>query len=1110
VLENFAAYAALSLRRARLHDQIERAKQIAEAVAYVTALGDGGARLSTILQGAMDLLGCDGVVLYIYDQQNKKFEYPPKQKGLKHPAIILRQRDIAPNSLVHKMLKRNTPYAVNDVAKDRFFRNRVFTRREKIVSCVAIPLEVLGEKVGVMFINYCEPHRFPADEISNINLVGIQAAVAISNARVYEQAQKRGAVLQSLNRAGLDISGSLSLTKTLKRIAEQSLKIVKVTSGKKPAFSHVLVRSGFHLDYYATTYGQVVAKLKREVAKFDLSRPGVPAGIAGRAVQKGATENIGDVRSDKDYVKLNSAIRSQLSVPLQIRGRAVGVLTIEHPELDVFSLEDQKSVEQLATQAAIAIEHARQHKYFENLYQAAQKIAKGLNLRQVLETVAERARDILGADSAAILSYDSVQNRFIPEEMVAVGIPAGELSRFRAEEPKPGRTAYTVLDRGWIGVEDLSISKLRYLGDPTRSFLTRIGVRSFEGIALKVGGEPVGVLYVNYAAPRSFDASDRRVLENFAAYAALSLRRARLHDQIEGARKMAEAAVSVTTLGGDNTLDDCTVIAKANLNCDSATLYAYDPVSDKLTYPPNHIGLNDPARVEHPEGVARDSIVWKMLQRDGPYFVKNVGEDPIFRHSRFAREEGIKSCAAIPLLVRDQKVGVMFTNYRSPHLFINEEIESIRLFSLQVAVAVSNTQLYDQAQKRLEALSGLYKANQKIIGTLDTKVTLREIARQALKVTGSARKAKGYFSHVALKDDAGELDFIWSSSQKILKILRDHPKVSTGIAGRVLRTGVAKNVGDVRQNEDYVEVNVGAAPAERIRSQLSVPLQIGRRVIGVLTIEHPELDAFSQEDQSSVELLAAQAAIAIDHAQQFEALTKAQGQVGSLTALAWMGMANNAWHHNLSQYAITTQLALSNLRGDLQQVELGDAERERIEKRLNRIDSETEQMLSEPIAPPLGDKEGTEPIFVNNYVEELMGQMERSGQLTNVEWKTKLMAEDTAIICNRDWLGRAIDILVKNSVKAMRGLTDRRLTVTTRRSNGVVEISFTDTGKGIPPRIRRKLFHEVVPKPFSKGMGIGLMILQAIVQAYKGYVAIGATGVKGTTMVISFPKAEDV
>src|SRR5205085_2936967 len=103
----------------------------------------------------------------------------------------------------------------------------------------------------------------------------------------------------------------------------------------------------------------------------------------------------------------------------------------------------------------------------------------------------------------------------------------------------------------------------------------------------------------------------------------------------------------------------------------------------------------------------------------------------------------------------------------------------IRLFSLQVAVAISNAQLHDQAQKRLEALGGLYEANREITSSLDTKKTLREIARQALQVIGPAGKAKGCFSHVALKDGS-KLDFIWSSSPKILQFLRDDSSVSGG------------------------------------------------------------------------------------------------------------------------------------------------------------------------------------------------------------------------------------------------------------------------------------------------------------------------------------------
>ena len=74
-------------------------------------------------------------------------------------------------------------------------------------SCVIIPLRVGRKRVGVMFINYHQPHQFTPDEVTSIDIFAYQAAVAIHNAQLYDQVQRRANTLQTLYEAGGAISG---------------------------------------------------------------------------------------------------------------------------------------------------------------------------------------------------------------------------------------------------------------------------------------------------------------------------------------------------------------------------------------------------------------------------------------------------------------------------------------------------------------------------------------------------------------------------------------------------------------------------------------------------------------------------------------------------------------------------------------------------------------------------------------------------------------------------------------------------------------------------------------------------------------------------------------
>jgi GAF domain-containing protein len=87
-----------------------------------------------------------------------------------------------------------------------------------------------------------------------------------------------------------------------------------------------------------------------------------------------------------------------------------------------------------------------------------------------------------------------------------------------------------------------------------------------------------------------------------------------------------------------------------------------------------------------------------------------------------------------------------------------------------------------------------------------------------------------------------------------------------GIAGRCVKEGKPQKVDDVHSPEekDYIEA------VKETQSQLSVPLKIGEHIIGVLSIEHPTPAAFGDEDVRNIELLAAQAAVAIENARRYE------------------------------------------------------------------------------------------------------------------------------------------------------------------------------------------------------------------------------------------------
>jgi len=298
---------------------------------------------------------------------------------------------------------------------------------------------------------------------------------------------------------------------------------------------------------------------------------------------------------------------------------------------------------------------------------------------------------------------------------------------------------------------------------------------------------------------------------------------------------------------------------------------------------------------------------------------------------------------------------------------------------------------------------------------------------------------------------------------------------------------------------DYVELHPGTL------SELDVPLQVGDRILGVLGLESDRLAAFDEIDERVLQSLADMAAIVIENAHQYEELKRTKGLVGARTALAWMGMTSSVWRHTLDKHALTIREQVQLLRKDLERVphESGI----QVGGRLSVVERLANQILEKPITPPLSTEEGVFSVPVNELIRERTRQLWQSEPHRSVALQLDLALDDQATIrASPEWLRRALDILVDNAVDAMADSLVRQITITTQRTDGYTKITVSDAGRGIVEDILPKLFIEPIKKPKgAKGLGMGLLMAQAIIQTYGGEIGVASTGPMGTTMFIRLP-----
>jgi signal transduction histidine kinase len=182
-----------------------------------------------------------------------------------------------------------------------------------------------------------------------------------------------------------------------------------------------------------------------------------------------------------------------------------------------------------------------------------------------------------------------------------------------------------------------------------------------------------------------------------------------------------------------------------------------------------------------------------------------------------------------------------------------------------------------------------------------------------------------------------------------------------------------------------------------------------------------------------------------------------------------------------------------------------------VEKELNRLEDSVKGISEIPIVAPLSHEDAVDCVKINDLLESHLKRRWKHVRYAPValQLDPQVNLDNVATLrASREWLRRALEILVDNSVQNMliEDSPEKKLTVATRLVGETVEISVKDTGPGIPEDVLDRLFKKPIDKPMgSKGAGIGLILARTIVQTYDGDLFVKSTGDEVTTMVIVLP-----
>lgn len=323
-------------------------------------------------------------------------------------------------------------------------------------------------------------------------------------------------ILATLVELGEEINASLDLDEVLQKTAALVKRLINYE-----IFGVMLVDEASRRLYHRFTFGYG----KEESKDWEIP---IGQGITGTAAATGRAVRVADVRQDPRYINLIDSVRSELAVPLMVKGQAIGVLDIQSRELDYFTREQQAILTLMASRLATAIENAR---LFERVRSQADTLlvlndmgreaSSILDVEKLLRRAAELVKRVIDYQILGILLYDEATQSFRHRVDVKYGQSA---KGKRQVVPNEGIVGAAISSGLPVRVPDVT-------SDP-RYIAVNVETRSELAIPMIHQGRVVGVLDLESPQENYFTEEHVQTLTILAAHLAVSLENARLYEKL--------------------------------------------------------------------------------------------------------------------------------------------------------------------------------------------------------------------------------------------------------------------------------------------------------------------------------------------------------------------------------------------------------------------------------------------------------------------------------------------------------------------------------------------------------------------------------------------------
>ena len=785
-----------------------------------------------------------------------------------------------------------------------------------------------------------------------------------------------------------------------------------------------------------------------------------------------------------------------------------GWLTLGPTRARRFRAADVRFLETLAPQIVAALERVRlvadlerRIEEMEVLRLIAQSVTYSVQVDDLLELVYAQTGRLLDVSNFYIALYDTETRtlRFA----------------FYVEE---GERKYP--DDVWSDTEGLSGVIVRtgraivtddYLAECERRGVQPGGRpgKAWMGMPLIARDRVLGVINVSSFDPDVvYTEEQAHIFRAIADQTAAILDKARLYQLMARRTRQLEAlnevgSVITSSLDLDVVLDLIMQKAIELLQAEAGSLLLVDEDTGDLVF---HV-VTGPRKAEL-EGTRLPmgtGIVGRVARTASPIIVDDAQRDRRWYSGLDAGSGFVtRSVICVPMIARGRVIGVIeLLNRKDGNPFNAEDRHLLTAFASHAAIAIENARLFtmtDQAlAARVEELSMMQRIDRELNATLDYHRVMEITLDWAVRMTG----ADVGIVAVVVETEEGQRGLRLLAGQgypeELVSTYAEKPwPVDRGLIGRVVQTGKAELVEDVRADPDYEPVVEGMA------TQLTVPIRREAQIIGVIALESSERGRFDQGALEFVTRLADHAAIAIENARLFEAV-----QAANNAKTEFVSFVSHELKQPMTSIKGYADLLFKGTAGELNEMQRSFLEV--IRSNVARMDALVQDLLDISRIEAGRLKLEIRPVKIEEAVEEAVRLVRRQVEAKKQVLEVQIPAPLPLVTADRNRLIQVLTNLLSNAYKYTP--EGGRIRVAAELEDGrFVRCSVSDTGIGMTPeeqeRLFTKYFRSQNPAVRSvPGTGLGLVITKSLVELQGGEIWVESEPGKGSTFTFTVPVA---